>query len=95
MLDYLIDFVLIIKIVIAQRRRPPAGEDDAALAGRCEEAELAASVNSRRAAAAEAEVELLKTQLEAAEKQANELGWQVQCLSIVLQPSFSEDGKFL
>lgn len=48
---------------------------------RCEELELAAKVASRRAAAAEAEVHRLKQQLEAADKRAKELAWQVRGLT--------------
>ena len=45
---------------------------------RYEELDLAAKVATRRAAAAEAEVYRLKQQLEAADKRAKELAWQVQ-----------------
>lgn len=44
---------------------------------RLEEAELAARVGTRRAAAAEAEVDRLKRLLQDAEKQAESLAWQV------------------
>ncbi len=47
-------------------------------AERYEELELAARVASRRAAAAEAELHRLKQQLEAADKRAKELAWQVR-----------------
>lgn len=43
-----------------------------------EEAELAAAVQTRRAAAAEKEVALLKDQLAEAQRQVKELGWQIQ-----------------
>ena len=46
-------------------------------ARRAEEAELAAKVGSRRAAAAEAEVERLQRQLHDTEKRAESLAWQV------------------
>ena len=46
-------------------------------AARLEEAELAAAVGTRRAASAEGEVEALKKQLDAAQKRADELAWQV------------------
>ncbi|CAL8466091.1 g5627 [Coccomyxa elongata] len=48
---------------------------------RYEELELAAKVASRRAAAAEAEVHRLKQQLEAADKRAKELAWQIKMIS--------------
>ena len=44
---------------------------------RTEELELAAKVGSRRAAAAEAEVERLQRQLQEVEKRAESLAWQV------------------
>lgn len=47
---------------------------------RYEELDLAAKVASRRAATAEAEVHRLKQQLEAADKRAKELAWQVSSL---------------
>lgn len=48
---------------------------------RCEEAELAAAVGSRRAMAAEVELDRLKVQLTAAEQRAKELAWQVKMMS--------------
>lgn len=54
-----------------------------ALLTRAEEAELAAAVQTRRAAAAEAEVDGLQKRLEQAEKQVKELGWQIQ---MVMEP---------
>ncbi|KAK9846128.1 hypothetical protein WJX84_011721 [Apatococcus fuscideae] len=57
-----------------------AAEVDA-LQKRVEEAELAASVGARRAAAAEGEVSVLKCQLQAAEKKLKELAWQIKMIS--------------
>eukprot|EP00775_Hariotina_reticulata_P003446 gene3446-3717_t len=49
-----------------------------ALLRRTEEAQLAAAVQTRRAAAAEAEADGLKRQLVEAEKRIKDLGWQIQ-----------------
>jgi hypothetical protein len=49
-----------------------------ALLLRTEEAQLAAAVQTRRAAAAEAEADGLKRQLVEAEKRIKDLGWQIQ-----------------
>ena len=46
-----------------------------------DEAELAASVGARRASSAEAEVAVLKRQLQAAQKKLKELAWQVKMIS--------------
>lgn len=68
----------------------PAGEGDAdaaameALMRRAEEAELAAAVQTRRAAAAEGELHSLKSQLADAQRQVKELSWQV---SMALGPA--------
>lgn len=47
-------------------------------AARYEELELAAKVASRRATTAEAELHRVKQQLDAADKRAKELAWQVR-----------------
>jgi hypothetical protein len=47
---------------------------------RMEELELAAGVATRRAATAEAELDMLKQQLEAADRKTKELAWQVRGL---------------
>jgi len=49
-----------------------------ALMNRAEEARLAAAVQTRRAAAAEAELDGLRKRLAEAEKQVKDLGWQLQ-----------------
>ena len=51
---------------------------------RLQEAELAAKVGSRRAAAAEAEVEKLQRQLLESEKRVESLSWQVSCTNPAL-----------
>lgn len=58
-----------------QPRQEGTGEE--AGGRRLEEAELAAKVGSRRAAAAEAEVERLQRVLADAEKRSESLAWQV------------------
>lgn len=58
-----------------QPRQEGTGEE--AGGRRLEEAELAAKVGSRRAAAAEAEVERLQRMLAEAEKRSESLAWQV------------------
>ncbi|KAK9902172.1 hypothetical protein WJX75_006865 [Coccomyxa subellipsoidea] len=50
-------------------------------AARYEELELAARVATRRAAAAEAELHRVKQQLEATDKRAKELAWQIKMIS--------------
>lgn len=52
-----------------------------ALLTRAQEAELAAAVQTRRAAAAELEVDGLRKRLAEAEKQVKDLGWQVQMMA--------------
>ena len=55
-------------------------------AARYEELELAARVATRRAAAAEAELHRMKQQLEATDKRAKELAWQVRCPEALFSP---------
>lgn len=62
-----------------QPRQEGTGEE--AGGRRLEEAELAAKVGSRRAAAAEAEVERLQRMLAEAEKRSESLAWQVKMVS--------------
>lgn len=52
-----------------------------ALMNRAEEARLAAAVQTRRAAAAEAELDGLRKRLADAEKQVKDLGWQLQMVT--------------
>jgi hypothetical protein len=52
-----------------------------ALMNRAEEARLAAAVQTRRAAAAEAEVDNLRKRLAEAERQVKDLGWQIQMVA--------------
>ena len=54
---------------------------------RLEEAELAAKVQSRRAAKADQELDVVKRQLEAAERRAKELSWQIRMVADPQQAS--------
>lgn len=64
------------------RRRSEAGAEGEGLHAQLEEAELAAAVASRRAQAAEVQLEALQQRLTAAEKRAEELSWQVGALCL-------------
>lgn len=64
-----------------------------ALLTRAEESELAAAVQTRRAAAAESEVDALKKRLEQAEKQVRELGWQIQMLALPMTIGGKQSGR--
>ena len=54
---------------------------------RLEEAELAAKVQSRRAAKADQELDVVKRQLEATERRAKELSWQIRMFADPQQAS--------
>ena len=48
---------------------------------RLEETELVATVQTRRASTAESELRMLRQQLQAAQKQIKELGWQIKMVA--------------
>ena len=48
---------------------------------RLEETELVATVQTRRASTAESELRVLRQQLQAAQKQIKELGWQIKMVA--------------
>ena len=48
---------------------------------RLEETELVATVQTRRASTAESELRVLRQQLQAAQKQNKELGWQIKMVA--------------